>query len=62
MELESYSLAEVLAVASIHPFYNSTVEYPPDAGAILEAQVQAAEQTAGTPGLRLQPLLWKKDL
>jgi hypothetical protein len=56
-----YSLAAVLEVAKIHPFYNSNIKYPPDAEAI-----QAALQKAATGSLAInfdsQPLLRKEEL
>lgn len=56
-----YSLAAVLEVAKIHPFYNSDINYPPGPEAI-----QAALQRAATlsPGINFdsQPLLRKEDL
>jgi hypothetical protein len=48
MAPERYSLAEVLAIARIHPFYLEDIKYPPDTDTI-----QAV--------LR-QPLLQKKSI
>lgn len=56
-----YSLAEVLAVAKLHPFYNPEAVYPPDPLAIekacrsISADVQASE-------LASLPLLTKDRL
>ncbi|KAK2597434.1 hypothetical protein QQS21_005982 [Conoideocrella luteorostrata] len=57
-----FSLAEVLAVAKIHPIYNSHVQYPPDAGTIEIARTQVVGKTADVASLEAQPLLFKKDL
>ncbi|KAH8885487.1 hypothetical protein GQ53DRAFT_877399 [Thozetella sp. PMI_491] len=54
----NYTLREILASASIHPFYNSDIEYPPDSRAISAAK----ENTTGDLVLSKQPLLWKEDL
>ena len=56
----SYSLADVLAVAKIHPFY-SDAQYPPDE----ETIQRLGEQTSLSPtppDLKGQPLIQKKDL
>lgn len=56
----TYSVADVLAVAKIHPFY-SDAQYPPDDDTIQKAREQAA--LAFREGdLQAQPLLRKKDL
>ncbi|KZL80928.1 hypothetical protein CI238_06648 [Colletotrichum incanum] len=56
----TYSLAEVLSVSRIHPFYSDAL-YPPD-----EDTVQAIRKQAKTylteADLKKQPLLRKKDL
>lgn len=58
-----YSLADVLAVADIHPFYSPNVQYPPDAQALRLVREQAAGTTpADASRLKARPLLWKKDL
>ncbi|KAJ0161858.1 hypothetical protein CTA2_5480 [Colletotrichum tanaceti] len=57
----AFSLADVLAIRSIHPFYNPHVLYPPDADAIRTVRRRAA-RGAGEVDLKRQPLLWKKDL
>ncbi|OTB04747.1 hypothetical protein M426DRAFT_320606 [Hypoxylon sp. CI-4A] len=63
MELESYSLAEVLAVANIHPFYVPDIQYPPDARTIQAVRKLAKTlPTEVTVDLKLQPLLQKKGL
>ena len=56
----TYSLADVLAIAKIHPFYTAT-QYPPDEDSIEAAREQAAA-TLKNADLKTQPLLWKKDL
>ncbi|KAI8654504.1 hypothetical protein NCS57_01196000 [Fusarium keratoplasticum] len=55
-----YSVADVLAVAKIHPFY-SDAQYPPDDDTIQKAREQAA-LTFREGDLQAQPLLRKKDL
>ncbi|KAI8655365.1 hypothetical protein NCS55_01187800 [Fusarium keratoplasticum] len=56
----TYSVADVLAVAKIHPFY-SDAQYPPDDDTIQKAREKAA--LAFREGdLQAQPLLRKKDL
>ncbi|GJD05305.1 hypothetical protein ColKHC_14130 [Colletotrichum higginsianum] len=57
----AFSLADVLAIRSIHPFYSPHVLYPPNADAIRKARRRAARE-AGEMDLKRQPLLWKKDL
>lgn len=61
MATDSFSLAQVLAVAKVHPFYNSQIKYPPN-GNILDAISEAAKQNPGDADLRLQPLARKGDL
>ncbi|KAJ5971873.1 uncharacterized protein N7479_001791 [Penicillium vulpinum] len=61
MATETYSLAEVLAVAKTHPFYNPEIAYPANAEAIHRLQQLVAEQNA-KPELQEQPLLGKKTL
>ncbi|KAH6892639.1 hypothetical protein B0T10DRAFT_537547 [Thelonectria olida] len=56
-----YPLADVLAVAKIHPFYTSNVQYPPDEDTIQAARERAA-LAPGEANLKAQPLLRKKDL
>ncbi|KAJ4210666.1 hypothetical protein NW759_013208 [Fusarium solani] len=56
----TYSVADVLAVAKIHPFYSSA-QYPPDDDTIQTAREQAA-LTFREGDLQAQPLLRKKDL
>lgn len=58
---ERYSLAEVLAVAAIHPFYHSDIEYAPSAEAIQAALARATEDGAKFDILT-QPLLQKKSM
>lgn len=61
MHPESYRLAEVLAVANIHPFYNPGVQYPPEPDAIQHAR-QSATKTAAEVNLHTRPIVTKKDL
>ncbi|KAJ4238410.1 hypothetical protein NW757_013110 [Fusarium falciforme] len=56
----TYSVADVLSVAKIHPFY-SEAQYPPDDDTIQKAREQAA-LTFREGDLQAQPLLRKKDL
>ncbi|KAJ4308141.1 hypothetical protein N0V84_012271 [Fusarium piperis] len=55
-----YSVADVLAIAKIHPFY-SDAQYPPDNDTIQTTREQAA-LTYKEGDLQTQPLLRKKDL
>lgn len=57
----NYSLADVLSVAKIHPFYVTDVQYPPDPRTIQASREQAAKEPTEA-NLRAQPLLRKKDL
>ncbi|PKY05710.1 hypothetical protein P168DRAFT_341261 [Aspergillus campestris IBT 28561] len=57
---DRYTLAEVLAVAQIHPFYNEKVQYPPDTEAIQQARLRTIGAT--DVNLHKQPLLHKKAL
>ena len=61
MRSDVFSLRDVLAVASIHPFYATQARYPPDAEAIQIALASAAKELL-IPNLRLVPLTTKKDL
>ncbi|KPM41727.1 hypothetical protein AK830_g4832 [Neonectria ditissima] len=62
MVLESnYSLADVLAVAKIHPFYVPNVQYPPDSCTVRSIREQVAKDPVDAD-LQTQPLLRKKDL
>ncbi|EYE97593.1 uncharacterized protein EURHEDRAFT_409819 [Aspergillus ruber CBS 135680] len=61
MHTESYRLAEVLAVANIHPFYNPGVQYPPGHDAIQYAR-RSASKPATEVDLRTRPMVTKKDL
>jgi hypothetical protein len=61
-EDSSISLADVLAVAALHPFYNSSVQYPPGNAEIRTAR-ERAKTTEDTASLLLaQPLLQKSTL
>ncbi|KAF5135113.1 hypothetical protein E5D57_005757 [Metarhizium anisopliae] len=61
MAPENYTLSDVLAVAKSHPFYDQDVQYPPDSETIEKLREQSREQPE-SDGLKLQPLLRKKDL
>ncbi|RHZ44878.1 uncharacterized protein CDV56_103207 [Aspergillus thermomutatus] len=61
MAPERYSLADVLSIARIHPFYCEDVQYPPNADAIQAALEQSTKETA-TSDLLTQPLLEKKSI
>ncbi|KLO82574.1 uncharacterized protein LW93_9778 [Fusarium fujikuroi] len=56
----AYSLADVLAIARIHPFYCST-QYPPDDKTIQDAREKAASKYE-RPDLKSWPLLRRSDL
>ncbi len=56
-----YLLAEVLAIARIHPFYVSEIRYPPGPETIRVALDQASAVSAETD-LKGQPLLRKSKL
>ncbi|CAI7633957.1 unnamed protein product [Penicillium glandicola] len=60
MATESYQLAEVLAVAKIHPFYNPELVYPADAEMIQRLRESIDKKVK--PALQEQPLLNKKTL
>jgi hypothetical protein len=63
MALDSLSsLAQVLAVAKIHPFYTRDVVYPPDAETVKVARDQAAAAPINADCIRDQPLLFREDL
>ncbi|TEA22074.1 hypothetical protein C8034_v006343 [Colletotrichum sidae] len=55
-----YTLAEVLAIARIHPFYTDH-RYPPEDDIIRVAR-QGASRSVAAPNLSQQPLLSKKSL
>lgn len=61
MSSELYSLAEVLAVAKVHPFYVPEIQYPPKPETVKtireDAKNGAAKATLGS-----HKLLYKKDL
>ncbi|KAI9035029.1 uncharacterized protein KD926_004703 [Aspergillus affinis] len=64
MARKTFPLAEILAVAKIHPFYNPSVVYPPD-----QEKIQSAVQSADTQSLEALratfeslPLVSKKNL
>lgn len=56
-----YSVEDVLAVASVHPFYNSNIKYPPSAQTIRAAGSQQSQLNEHTL-LQAQPLLHKPHL
>ncbi|KAH6876398.1 hypothetical protein B0T10DRAFT_585505 [Thelonectria olida] len=58
----TYSLGDVLAVAKIHPFYASKIQYPPDADTIHAARERAALSPPRETDLKSHRLLRKKDL
>ncbi|THC96580.1 hypothetical protein EYZ11_003920 [Aspergillus tanneri] len=58
---ERFCLAEVLAVAKMHPFYNPEIQYPPDANAIRAAR-EWIVGNAPEADIRAQPLLQKNDI
>lgn len=61
MATDAYCLEEVLAIADAHPFYNSTISYPPNAETIEALRGSKVGQT-DQPGLKSRSLLSKKDL
>ncbi|KAI3161985.1 hypothetical protein DTO039G3_8343 [Penicillium roqueforti] len=61
MATERYSLAEVLAVAKTHPFYNPDTVYPADAETIQNLRKTVTDQEAKAK-FQEQPLLEKKTL
>lgn len=61
MATETYSLAEVLAVAKNHPFYNENVLYPADSQTVTKFQDSARSKEKDLD-LQQQPLLDKKTL
>lgn len=63
MSSSGYSLSEILTIAKVHPFYNPSVQYPPDVASVLQGvRDDAAESTADIADLQAQPLLWKTNL
>ncbi|KAF7958172.1 hypothetical protein EAE96_003733 [Botrytis aclada] len=61
MATETYSLAEILAVAKNHPFYNENILYPADSKTVAKLQETAfSKEKKGN--LQEQPLLDKKIL
>lgn len=60
MAKKVYTLSQVLGVAKIHPIYNPSLEYPPDADAIQEVFEHTAAEKE--PDLSVQPVLQKEDL
>jgi hypothetical protein len=60
MATERYQLADVLAVAKVHPFYNPDAVYPADTEAIQGLQELIDRTFKAT--LQQQPFLNKKTL
>ncbi|KGO76099.1 hypothetical protein PITC_006420 [Penicillium italicum] len=60
MATERYQLADILAVAKTHPFYNSDVVYPADSETI-QILRESVDRNA-KPAFHEQPLLSKKTL
>ncbi|PGH15468.1 hypothetical protein AJ79_02445 [Helicocarpus griseus UAMH5409] len=58
---DRYSLAEVLTVAKLHPFYDSEIQYPPKTE-ILQANLQKSVKNNANADLHSQPLLHKKAM
>ncbi|KAF2827755.1 hypothetical protein CC86DRAFT_438506 [Ophiobolus disseminans] len=58
---DTFTLADILAIANIHPFYACNVKYPPDADTIRMARERASEDTAELD-LKSQPALWRSTL
>ena len=58
---DNFSLAEILAVAKLHPFYNSQSKYPPSKKN-LSAVCEEAKRHAENANLQAHPLLHKKDM
>ncbi|KAF5879011.1 uncharacterized protein Bfra_006216 [Botrytis fragariae] len=61
MATGTYSLAEVLAVAENHPFYNENILYPADSKSVTKLQ-ESAFSKEKKADLEEQPLLDKKTL
>ncbi|KAI0150531.1 hypothetical protein GGR57DRAFT_493058 [Xylariaceae sp. FL1272] len=61
LRIPAYSVADVLAVAKLHPFYNSDVQYPPDTETIHRAR-EMVVQTQADSLLQTQPFLWRSRL
>lgn len=61
MASDPYTLAQVLAVAKIHPFYSPDIQYPPDAAALGKIRNHETENGVHAD-LKSQPLLRKTNL
>lgn len=61
MAADSFSLAQILAVAKVHPFYNSQSKHPPNEN-ILDAVTKAAKRAPENADFHLQPLARKGNL
>ncbi len=55
-----YSIKDILSVAHIHPFYESSTKYPPSPGKVATV-LENQDEHANTP-LSSQPLLHKNQL
>lgn len=55
-----YAIEDILSVAAIHPFYNSSTTYPPDQDAIASLRGQTARQLGKS--WSSWPLLRKDEL
>lgn len=60
MAKERYQLADILAVAKVHPFYNPDSVYPADTETIEKTRESIDREL--NPVLQEQPLLTKKAL
>lgn len=56
-----FSLADILAIAQIHPFYASDVKYPPDADTIQRVRKQLSQGKVET-NWKTQAVLWRSTL
>jgi hypothetical protein len=56
-----FSLADILAIAKIHPFYASDVKYPPDADTIQMVRERLSQGNVET-NLTTQAVLWRSTL
>jgi hypothetical protein len=61
MATERYSLAEVMAIAELHPFYNEDVKYPLNLDEISSLQELGVDEKK-EHNIKHQPLLHKKTL
>jgi hypothetical protein len=61
MANERYSLAEVMAIAKLHPFYNEDIRYPPNQDEISTLRQLGIDQKKEY-NIQHQQLLLKKTL